>query len=91
MAAYDADHKLISELGQSAGPVAALMPLPLFHCWCHLALTAAQLGVTNITRLAGNVVLPHFLVTQPDCPVWEDNPVDRQTINRSEPPCHCSC
>ena len=83
MAAYDADHRLVSDLGQSAGPVAALLPLPLYHCWCHLVLTAAQLGVAKISNLAANVVLPHFLVTQPECPVWEANPLDRQNINRS--------
>ena len=83
VAAYDAEHKLISELGQSAGPVAALLPLPLLHLWCHLALTAARLGVTNITHLAAGIVLPHFIITEPDCPVWEANPLDRQTINRS--------
>ncbi|KAL0048239.1 hypothetical protein WJX82_010821 [Trebouxia sp. C0006] len=82
VAAYDADHRLVSELGQSAGPVAALLPLPLYHCWCHLVLTAAQLGVAKISHLAANVVLPHFLVTQPECPVWEANPIDRQNINR---------
>lgn len=83
VAAYDADHRLISELGRSAGPVAALLPLPLYHCWCHLVLTAAQLGLARISNLAANVVLPHFLVTQPECPVWEANPLDRQNINRS--------
>ncbi len=83
VAAYDADHKLISELGESAGPVTTLLPLPLYHCWCHLALTAAQLHVTKISHLAANVVLPHFIVTQPDCPVWEANPLDRQSLDRS--------
>lgn len=83
VAAYDAQHKLISELGQSAGPVAALLPLPLYHCWCHLALTAAQLHVTSISHLAADVVLPHFIVTQPDCPVWVANPLDRQDLDRS--------
>lgn len=83
VAAYDADHRLVSELGQSAGPVAALLPLPLYHCWCHLVLTAAQLGVAKISRLAANVVLPHFLVAQPECPVWEANPLDVQNLNRS--------
>ena len=83
VAAYDAEHKLISELGQSAGPVAALLPLPLLHLWCHLALTAAHLGVANITHLAASVVLPHFIITEHDCPVWEANPLDRQTIDRS--------
>lgn len=83
VAAYDIDHRLVSELGQSAGPVAALLPLPLYHCWCHLVLTAAKLGVTKISHLAANVVLPHFLVAQPECPVWEANPLDRQNLNRS--------
>jgi len=83
VAAYDGDHRLVSELGQSAGPVAALLPLPLYHCWCHLVLTAAQLGVAKISHLAANVVLPHFLVAQPECPVWEANPLDRQNLNRS--------
>lgn len=83
VAAYDADHRLVSELGQSAGPVAALLPLPLYHCWCHLVLTAAQLGVAKISHLAASVVLPHFLVAQPECPVWEANPLDRQNLNRS--------
>ena len=86
VAAYDADHKLISELGQSAGPVAALLPLPLLHLWCHLALTAAHLGVGTVTHLAASVVLPHFITEEPDCPVWEANPLDRQTINRSATP-----
>lgn len=83
VAAYDTDHKLISELGQSAGPVAALLPLPLLHLWCHLALTAAHLGLATVTHLAASVVLPHFITEEPDCPVWEANPLDRQTINRS--------
>ena len=83
VAAYDADHKLISDLGQAAGPIAVLLPLPLLHLWCHLALTAAQLGAANITHLAAGVVLPHFITTEPDCPVWEANPLDRQTLNRS--------
>ena len=83
VAAYDAEHKLISELGQSAGPVAALLPLPLLHLWCHLALTAAHLGVANITHLAAGVVLPHFIISEPDCPAWEANPLDRQTVHRS--------
>lgn len=83
VAAYDAEHKLISELGQSAGPVAALLPLPLLHLWCHLALTAAHLGVANIIHLAAGVVLPHFIITEPDCPVWEANPLDRQIVDRS--------
>lgn len=86
MAAYDAEHKLISDLGQSAGPVAALLPLPLLHLWCHLTLTAAHLGVATITQLAAGVVLPHFIISEPDCQVWEANPLDRQTINRSVPP-----
>lgn len=83
VAAYDAEHKLISDLGQSAGPVAALLPLPLLHLWCHLALTAAHLGAATITQLAAGTVLPHFIISEPDCQVWEANPLDRQTINRS--------
>ena len=83
VAAYDAEHRLVSELGQSAGPVVALLPLPVYHCWCHLVLTAAQLGVAKISHLAANVVLPHVLVAQPECPVWEANPLDRQNLNRS--------
>ena len=83
MAAYDADHKLISELGQSAGPVAALLPLPLFNLWCHLALTAAQLRLLNITQSAASMVLPHFITTQPDQPVWEANPLDKHLLDRS--------
>ena len=83
VAAYDAEHKLISDLGQSVGPVAALLPMPLLHLWCHLALIAAHLGVANITHLAAGVVLPHFVTTEPDCPVWEANPLDRQTVIRS--------
>ena len=86
MAAYDAEHKLISELGQSAGPVAALLPLPLLHVWSHLALTAAQLGVLKLAQLAAGIVLPHFIITQSDCPVWEANPLDRQTLHRSASP-----
>ena len=82
MAAYDADHKLISELGQSSGPIAALLPLPLYHCWCHLALTAAQLVVTKVSQLAADVVLHHFIETQADCPIWEANPFDRLKLNR---------
>lgn len=82
MAAFDADHKLLSGLGESSGPVTALLPLPLFHCWCHLALTAAQLGAGRVTQLAANVVLPHFVESQPDCPVWEANPMDRINLNR---------
>lgn len=83
VAAYDADHKCISQLGQPVGPVAALLPLPLLHLWCHLALTAAHLGVANITHLAAGVVLPHFINVEPDCPVWEANPLDRQSLIRS--------
>ena len=82
VAAYDAEHKLVSALGQSSGPVAALLPLPLYHCWCHLALTAAQLRVAKISQLAASIVLPHFLITQPACPVWEANPLDRQHLNQ---------
>ena len=83
LAAYDAEHKLISELGQSSGPIAALLPLPLYHCWCQLALAAAQLGVTRISQAAAEVVLPHFIQMQPDCPVWEANPLDRLDLIRS--------
>lgn len=86
VAAYDAEHKLISDLGQSAGPIAALLPLPLLHLWCHLALTAAHLRVANVTHLAAGVVLPHFITTESDCPVWEANPLDRQIVNRSATP-----
>ena len=89
VAAYDPEHNLISELGQSAGPVAALLPLPLLHVWSQLALTAAQLGVLKLTHLAAGIVLPHFIITQPDCPVWEANPLDRQTVNRSASPGNC--
>ena len=93
VAAYDADHKLISELGQSSGSIAALLPLPLYHCWCHLALTAAQLGEAKVSQQAADVVLPHFVETQPDCPVWEANPLDRLKLNRQAAEClllvHC--
>lgn len=83
VAAYDAEHQLISDLGQSAGPIAALLPLPVYHLWCHLALTAAQLGMIRISRLGAATVLPHFITMQPDCPVWEANPLDQQSLNRS--------
>lgn len=89
VAAFDANHKLISELGQSAGPVAALLPLPLHHCWCHLALTAARLGASKLSHQAAAAVLPHFITTQSDAPVWEANPLDSQQLNRYaiEQPC----
>lgn len=82
VAAFDAQHKLITELGQSAGPVAALLPLPLYQCWCQLALAAAQLGARNLCHVAAAVVAPHFITTRPDCPVWEANPLDAQQLNR---------
>ena len=82
VAAFDAQHKLISELGQPAGPVAALLPLPLYQCWCQLALTAAQLGASRLCHVAAAVVTPHFITTRPDCPAWEANPLDAQQLNR---------
>lgn len=82
VAAFDADHKLISELGLSAGPVATLLPLPLYHCWCHLALTAARLAASKLCHQAAAAVVPHFISTQPECPAWEANPLDSQQLNR---------
>ena len=89
VAAFDVDHKLISELGLSAGPIAALLPLPLYQCWCHLALTAARLGASNLCHQAAATVLSHFISTSPDCPVWEANPLDSQQLNRSATLCLC--
>lgn len=82
VAAFDANHKLVSELGLSAGPVATLLPLPLPHCWCQLALTAARLGFSKMCHQAAAAVVPHFITTKPDAPVWESNPMDSQQLNR---------
>ena len=83
VAAFDADHKLIGELGRSAGPIATLLPLPLYHCWCHLALTAAHLGSSKLCPQAADAIVPHFIKTLPGCPVWEANPLDSQQLDRS--------
>ena len=91
VAAFDAHHKLVSELGLSAGPVAALLPLPLYHCWCHLALTAAQLGASKLCHAAAAAVIPHFITAQPDRPVWEASPLDAQQLDRCSSSCRTLC
>lgn len=43
-------------------------------------LHCTRLGSWQHARRAAAVVLPHFISTSPDRPLWEANPMDAQTV-----------
>lgn len=82
IAAYDEAGGLIGGLGASSVEVLAGLPLPLYHCWAHVALTACRLRLWGVARRAAGVLLPHFIITSSDRPLWEANPMDAQRLAR---------
>ncbi len=84
VAIYDEQHHQIGDLGEPTAAVAALLPLPLYQCWCYLAQVACRLGEGLIMQQAAHVVMPHFVTTSPDRPLWEGSPLDSQTLHRQE-------
>ena len=84
VAIYDEDHHQVGDLGQPTAAVAALLPLPLYQCWCYLAQVACRLGEGLVMQQAAHVVVPHFVTTSPDRPLWEESPLDSQTLHRCD-------
>ena len=84
VAIYDEQHHQIGDLGEPTAAVAALLPLPLYQCWCYLAQLACRLGEGVIMQQAAHVVVPHFVMTSPDRPLWQESPLDSQTLHRCE-------
>ena len=83
VAGYDESGAMVSSgLGSSTCEILAALPLPIYMCWSHLCLVACRLGQWQAARRAASVLLPHFIVTTPDRPVWEANPLDAQNIHR---------
>ena len=82
VAGFDESGVMLGSLGSSTVEVLAALPLPLYMCWAHLLVVACRLGQWPLARRAAAVLLPHLIVTTPDWPVWEANPMDSQSINR---------
>ncbi len=57
------------------------LPLPLYHCWAHLLLTACKLKLWPLAKRAASVLFPHFIPTTPDRPLWEASPMLAQNLN----------
>lgn len=62
--------------------VPACLPLPLYLLWAHLLLVASRLRLWLHARRAASVLLPHFVHTSPDRPLWEASPMDAQRLER---------
>ncbi|KAG1679322.1 hypothetical protein FOA52_009354, partial [Chlamydomonas sp. UWO 241] len=81
-AAYDEAGQIIGGLGTASREVLAALPLPLYMCWAHLLLVATKNGLKLHAQRAAGVLLPHFIDTSPDRPLWEANPQDAQALHR---------
>lgn len=82
IAAYDEAGQLLGGLGTSSIEMLAGLPLPLYHCWAHLALIACKLKLWPLAKRAAGVLFPHFVVTSPDRPLWEENPMRTLQLHR---------
>ncbi|MEW5312856.1 MAG: hypothetical protein WDW38_004457 [Sanguina aurantia] len=80
--AYDEAGAVIGGIGASSPEIVAALPLPLYLCYGQLAATACQLGLWGVAKRASAVLLPHFVITSADRPIWEANPMDLQVVHR---------
>lgn len=79
-AVHDERGELIGDLGPSTPSITLALPLPLYSCWAHVLLTAAQLHHWEVARRAASIVLPRFILTGPAKPLWQENPMDRHRL-----------
>eukprot|EP00983_Pelagomonas_calceolata_P067604 1149529-Pelagomonas_calceolata.AAC.8 len=54
----------------------------LLLCIGRCVASSKRLRLWPIANHASNVLLPHFIKTGPDRPLWEANPMDAQVIHR---------
>lgn len=85
VALYDDDGNIVGGLGTSTPEVLVALPLPLLMCWTHLLAAAVRCGAAGAAaaKRAASVLLPHFVVTTPDVPLWRSNPMDAQRLHRA--------
>ncbi|KAG2499074.1 hypothetical protein HYH03_003257 [Edaphochlamys debaryana] len=85
VALYDEDGAIVGGLGTSTPEVVLALPLPLLMCWTHLLAAAVRSGASGAVaaKRAAGVLLPHFVVTTPDVPIWRSNPMDAQRLHRA--------
>ncbi|KAG2453644.1 hypothetical protein HYH02_001857 [Chlamydomonas schloesseri] len=85
VALYDDDGNIVGGLGTSTPEVLVALPLPLLMCWAHLLAAAVRCGAAGAAaaKRAASVLLPHFVVTTPDVPLWRSNPMESQRLHRA--------
>ncbi|GMH35475.1 hypothetical protein BSKO_03343 [Bryopsis sp. KO-2023] len=82
LAGFDAQGDVVGKLGDPSPQVHTLLPLPLYLCWSTLAILASTMGVTDVQRRAKEILYSNFVVTSPQRPLWEENPLDSLQVNR---------
>lgn len=83
-AVYDDQGNLMGELGPSTPNLLMALPLPLYSCWAHVLLTAAQLKQWEPAKRAASILLPQFIVASPARPIWQEHPMDRHQLQMQQ-------
>lgn len=78
---FDEQGRVIGECGASSLEIPMVVPLPLLSLWSKLALQACRLGAYSVGRHACSVIWRHFVVSRPDPPLWDSNPLDSEELH----------
>lgn len=83
IAYFDEQGRVIGELGHSSPEIPMVLPVPLFYLWSQLVITACRLGALGVARTACSVLWRHFVITNPEKPIWDANPMDAEELHPS--------
>lgn len=66
--------------GESSLELPICLPLPTMSAWAALALQAYRLNLVKAARPAVSVLQSHFILSAPECAVWQAHPMSCMTL-----------